>query len=206
MKAIATTGKANSGADRAQTFLERMTLKGSVEMIVAHTGADVPYQGGHTLVPLLGVFIPRLIWPEKPDVPTGRVVNRVFGVSEQEETYISPSHLGELYWNFGWPGVVLGMSIIGLLFGYVGRRCDLSHGANLTRILILVATIQLLVLGFESAIVPQYSVWLRSLLAIGLLHWGFARSTNTSPEASSLSPRTLPIPRPTAPPFQNLMR
>jgi hypothetical protein len=133
-------------------------------------------------------------------------MNKEFNLSEQEETYISPSHLGELYWNFGWPGVLVGMPMIGLLLGYVGRKCDLSHEANLTRILILVGTIQLLVLGFESAIVPQYSVWLRSLLAIGLLHWVFARTVNTPREANSPFPRTRPISMPTAPSFPNLMR
>jgi hypothetical protein len=205
-KAIATTGEANSGTDRAQSFFERMSLKGSVEMIVARTGADVKYQNGHTLVPLLGVFIPRLIWPTKPDVQTGRVINKEFNLSDQEDTYISPSHLGELYWNFGWPGVVLGMPLIGLLLGYVGKRCDLSHATNLTRILVLVGTIQLLVFGFESAIVPQYSVWLRSLLAIGLLHWVFARTANTSREANSASPRNPPLSMPSVPSFPNLMR
>jgi hypothetical protein len=203
-KAIATIGEANSGTDRAQSFLERMSLKGSVEMIVTRTGPDVKYQNGNTLVPLLGVFIPRLIWPAKPDVQTGRLMNREFNISEQEETYISPSHLGELYWNFGWTGILLGMPVIGLLLGYVGKRCDLSHATNLTRILILVGTIQLLVFGFESAIVPQYSVWLRSLLAIGLLHWVFARTLNRSPEVSS--PHRMPIPMQTAQSFPNLMR
>ena len=174
-------------------------------MIVARTGNDVKYQDGHTLVPLLGVFIPRLIWPAKPDVATGRVMNREFNVSDQEETYISPSHLGELYWNFGWPGAVVGMSVIGVLLGYLGRWCDLSHATNLTRILVLVGTIQLLVLGFESAIVPQYSVWIRSLLGVGLLHWVFARTVNGSREVNSNDSRLIPIPRHTAPLFPNLL-
>jgi hypothetical protein len=204
-KAIATTSKANSGSDRAQTFLERMTLKGSVEMIVARTGADVKYQNGRTLVPLLGVFIPRLLWPEKPDVPTGRVMNREFNLSDQEETYISPSHLGELYWNFGWLGVVVGMPVIGLLLGYIGNRCDLSHATNLTRILVLVGTIQLLVYGFESAIVPQYSVWIRSLLAIGMMNWVLARDVDTFRDARSHSRRRMPAPTDGTRSFSNLM-
>jgi hypothetical protein len=202
-KAIATTAEANSGTDRAQSFLERMTLKGSVETIVARTGVDVKYQRGHTLLPLLGVFIPRLIWPAKPEVETGRLMNKEFNLSQQEETYISPSHLGELYWDFGWPGVLLGMPMIGLLLGYVGRQCDLSHGANLARILVVAATIQLLVFGFESAIVPQYSVWLRTMLAIGLLQWILARSVITSRETAA--PYT-PVRVPGGPSFPNLMR
>jgi hypothetical protein len=192
-KAIETTGGANSGANRAQSFLERMSLKDNIDMIVARTGADVGYQNGHTIAPLLTVFIPRILWPAKPDVQTGQVLNKEFHLSEQVETYISPSHLGELYWNYGWSGVLVGMPLIGLILGLVGRQCDLSQGANLTRILILGATIQQLVLGFESAIVPQYSVWLRTLLAIGLLHWLLARAVDV--RRSNAMPSAAPAAR-----------
>ena len=33
---------------------------------------------------------------------------------------------GELYWNFGFPGVVLGMFVLGLMFGFIWRM----SGAN----------------------------------------------------------------------------
>jgi hypothetical protein len=198
-KAIESTGSANSGANRAQTVLERLSLKDNIEMIVARTGVDVGYQNGHTIAPLLTVFIPRILWPSKSDVQTGQVLNKEFHLSEQEETYISPSHLGELYWNYGWPGILVGMPLIGLILGLVGRQCDLSQGANLTRILILGATIQQLVLGFESAIVPQYSVWLRTLLAIALLHCLLARAVDARRSDA------MPAPAPAARLFPHLM-
>lgn len=202
--AIAGSGKVTSGRDRPETFLERWSVKGSVQMIVSRTGNNVQFQHGYTLIPLFAVLIPRVIWPDKPDVQTGQLLNQKFGLSDQPDTYISPSHLGELYWNFGWAGVLVGMPIIGLLLGFVGRRCDLSTAPTLTPILVLIATIQLLVIGFESSIAALYSEWIRSMLAIGLLHWMLARSpvpfdgkpARSVTEAGALSDS----------PFPNLMR
>jgi hypothetical protein len=174
-RAFAATDKVQSGPNRMETIFERSSLKQSVEMIVRSTGRTVPYQNGHTLWPLATVFIPRLIWPDKPGVETGRLVNKVFRVSDQAETNISPSHLGELYWNFGWPGVLIGMAAIGSLLGLLGRRFDLSKTVTLTRVLVLLATVKFIVLGFEGSIEVQYSPWLRVMLAIGLLHVFCAR-------------------------------
>ena len=174
--AISAEHRVNTGFNRAQSFFERASLLGSVEMIVDRTGKDVPFEHGYTLVPLISVFIPKIIWRDKPDVQAGRVVNKMFQVSEQAATYISPSHLGELYWNFGWPGVLVGMSIIGCLFGFIGSRFNLRDARTVTRLLVTVVTIQQLMMGFEGTIAVSYVVWLRSLAAIAVLHLLFARN------------------------------
>ncbi|MGO9513652.1 MAG: hypothetical protein ACLP2F_08430 [Steroidobacteraceae bacterium] len=172
--AISAEEKVNTGTHRAQTFFERLSLKASVQMIVDKTGYEVPFQHGYTLTPILSTFLPRILWSDKPDIPTGQIVNKVFHVTEQEETYISPSHLGELYWNFGWPGVVIGMPIIGLLCGAVARF-NLFEARTVTRLLVTVLTIQQVIHGFEGSIAAAYVVWLRSLAAVALLHFAFAR-------------------------------
>jgi hypothetical protein len=208
-KAIAGSKRVTTESERAQTVFERMSMKGSVELIVSETGTSVPYQHGHTLSPLITALIPRLIWPTKPDVQAGQVMNQEFHVSESADTYISPSHLGELYWNFGWTGIALGMPIIGLLLGTVAARCDLSHSAGITRLLVIVVTIRLLILGFESSIAVQYSVWIRSLIAIGLLHILLSRRMphNNRPDISRPdieAPPASDLHR--QPSFPNLMR
>lgn len=177
--AVTARGDLDKGPAPAGTILDRMSLKGSVELIVARTGEDVPFQRGYTLIPIATAFIPRLFWPGKPDVQTGQLMNSAFQVTLQQETYISPSHLGELYWNFGWGGAVIGMAVIGALLGFVGSLFDLSVALSLTRILMVIVTIKLLVLGFESAIAPQYAMWLRSVAAIALLHAAFAKRRAT---------------------------
>jgi hypothetical protein len=173
--ALSAEERVNSGHARAQTLLERSSLRASVQLIVGKTGNEVGYQNGYTLTPLIATFIPKIIWPNKPDVPTGQLVNKQFHVTEGEDVYISPSHLGELYWNFGWPGVLIGMTCIGAILGFVGSRFNMADARTVTRLLVTVVTIKQVVMGFEGVIAASYVVWLRSLAGIGLLHWVFAR-------------------------------
>jgi hypothetical protein len=173
--ALSAEDRVNSGRHRAQTLLERSSLRASVQMIVEKTGNGVPYQHGYTLTPLIATFIPKIIWTDKPDVPTGQIVNKEFHVTEGEDVYISPSHLGELYWNFGWAGVLAGMACIGGILGVVGSRFNLGEAKTVTRLLVTVVTIKQVVIGFEGVIAASYVVWLRSLAGIGLLHLIFAR-------------------------------
>lgn len=166
--------RVNTGHDRAQSFLERSSLLGNVEMIVEKSGVDVPFQRGHTLTPILATFVPKIVWSDKPDIPTGQLINSEFHLSDSD-IYISPSHLGELYWNYGWTGVIVGMSMIGAILGVVGGGFNLARRKTVTRLLVTVVTIKQLVMGFESAIAPSYVVWLRSMAGIGLLHLMLAR-------------------------------
>jgi len=182
-KVFEATDRVNSGRGRAQTFLERLSLKASVQMIVNGTANGIPYQRGYTLTPILSAFIPRILWSDKPDIPTGRIVNRVFHVTDQDETYISPSHLGEMYWNFGWLGVLVGMTTVGGLCGLVARA-NLAECRTVTRLLIFVTTVEMLIHGFEGAVAGTYVVWLRSIAAVGLLHLIFARTRVTGGSAS----------------------
>jgi hypothetical protein len=172
---LAYRDKVASRPGDGQTLFERASLKDNVERIFAHTGVDVPFQEGATLVAIPLAFVPRLILPDKRDVPTGQLFNHEFYRSEFTDTYISPSHLGELYWNFGWPGLLGGMLAIGFLLGFVGRKCDLSQQISVTRILVLLATVQYLCQGFEGATSVSYISWFRSLAVMGILHVLLAR-------------------------------
>jgi hypothetical protein len=160
-----------------QTLFHRAYLKGNVELIITRTGVDVPFQSGGTLLPIPLAFIPRLLYPDKPDIPVGLLFNHQFFPRDpvSEDTYISPSGIGELYWNFGWPGLVIGMSLMGALMGYVGRKCDLSEEVSVTRILVQLATVQCLCVGFEGAMSVSYILWLRSIGVIGLMQLLLAR-------------------------------
>jgi hypothetical protein len=164
------------GADyQVQSFWERASLKSSVELIVHRVGKDVPFQQGATLTPIAVAFIPKIIWPDKPSNAVGQVFNRLFHVSADPDTYISPSHVGELYWNFGWPGILLISPLLGALLGVIGARCCAVPQLSLTRLLIMVVTIFAFAIRSEGSIATDYVVWLRSMAVIGLLHWAFAR-------------------------------
>jgi len=207
-RALEAKKEVTTGSDRMDTFLERMSLKDNVDQIVSRTGHDIPFQNGHTLFPLIAVFVPRLVWPTKPDVKTGQLFNNVFNLADSDNVYISTSHLGELYWNYGWSGVIVGMLIIGLLLGLVGTLSNLSQSITITRILVLLATVKLIVLGFESTIATQYSVWVRSIVGIGVMHLLFARQLSSAAKIRSDASAYVKSNATMEPesPFPNLMR
>jgi hypothetical protein len=208
-KVLQAKDRANTGRERAQTALERLTTKSSVELLVRGTGVISPFQHGYTLMPMITTFIPRLLWPNKPSIPTGQILNKEFHVSAGTDTYISPSHLGELYWNFGWGGVIVGMSLIGFLLGSFGRKFNLAEAATVTRVLVVVVTVRQLILASEGEFATQYVVWMRSLLGIGLLHWALARISWVSRVDDKVGPAVASADAPKAASprfFPNLLR
>ncbi len=171
---MASRDKVTQGRGRAETFLERASSKQNLEILFAHAGRDVPLLNGRSLVAIPMAFVPRLLVPDKEDISVGQLFGKKI-LKADSGVYISISHLGELYWNFGWPGVVLGMFAFGLLLGFVGAKFNIEKDVSLTRVLVLLGTIQPLCLGFGGTMPISYVLWLRGLAAIGLLHLIFAR-------------------------------
>jgi hypothetical protein len=180
-KAIDATAKVQSGFGgaeyRVNSFWERASLKSSVELLVGHVGKTVPYQMGATLAEIPTAFIPRILWPSKESMAVGQVFNKTFHLSSVEDTFISPSHVGEVYWNFGWAGTLLMMPALGLLLGFIGPRCIAYPRLSLTRLMIMLITIFAFVVRAEGSIATEVVVWMRSMAAIGLLHLMCARPT-----------------------------
>jgi hypothetical protein len=171
------------------SFLERSALKPTMTMMLEKTGQGrVEFQQGYTLALYFTGFVPRFLWPDKPDSSVGKLVNSEFQVSEDSDTYISSTHLGELYWNFGWPGIVVGMFALGLLLGFINARCDLSERVSLTRLLILVTTIYATIVRFEGSIALEYIVFTRSIAMIGILHLLCARVPARTAEGRAIAP------------------
>jgi hypothetical protein len=166
----ATSRFGNAGA------LGRVSLKGTMEVIIKRAGKDVKFQDGHSIGLLATSLIPRFFFEHKPDSSVGQLFNREFHLSEDPDTFISATHLGELYWNFGWPGIFIGTPFIGFLMGLVNGRFALHRRPTATRFLVLVATIYFICLRFEGGIALQYTLWLRSLLLVGVGHLLFAHS------------------------------
>jgi hypothetical protein len=160
----------------SETFLGRQSVKANVDLIIKGTEANHPYKLGATFEPLLYVFLPRVIWSDKPSLNSANMLNREFHISADPDTFISPSHLGEWYWNFGISGVILGMALSGALMGYISVRFDPSSRMSITRVLVIIVTLYLLVARSEGQVEIQYVLWARSMLLIGVLHLILARN------------------------------
>lgn len=151
-------------------FADRVSMKSMVELITERTGNGVRFQHGHTIEPLLYAFIPRLLAPDKGDSSmAGQLVNREFHISADPDTYIAVSHLGELYWNFGWPGLIVGMTLIGAVMALVASAVRLDTFATLPRFLFLLMTVYLLSLRFEGNIAGIYTLWVRAAVLLLLI-------------------------------------
>lgn len=158
-------------ADGLEYFADRITLKSSVEQILARTGKDIRFQDGRTIEPLLYIFIPRVLWPDKPNSSmAGQVFNQEFKISASKNTYISTSQVGELYWNYGWTGLVTGMLLIGAVMGTIATSMRLDKTTTLPRFLFILMTVYLLSLRFETAIAEVYSVWARAALLLFIMN------------------------------------
>jgi hypothetical protein len=85
-------------------------------------------------------FVPRLLWPGKPRFETGQWVTSHFGPGPEIESSTGATWIGEFYYNFGWPGVVLGMFVLGIWFRFL-QESFLGIGAAIPCMLAGVVTI-----------------------------------------------------------------
>lgn len=79
----------------------------------------LPYQFGESLVYWLVSPIPRTWWPGKPAISYGLIIGeKIYGKRDETDAGggIPPGFVAELYLNFGYAGIVLGMFLMGMIF------------------------------------------------------------------------------------------
>jgi hypothetical protein len=124
------TGRFDSAfyEDQYITLLKRGFEASSIAVIAE----EVELKGlinGETFYQIRYFFVPRLLWPDKPMMVRGAWFTSYLGNSARETdstTSIGMEAAGELYWNFGYVGVILGMFVLGAMFGVLWRM----SGAN----------------------------------------------------------------------------
>jgi hypothetical protein len=90
---------------------------------VAQTAAAIDMydngRPGNSLDDAWAVFIPRMLWPEKPVIT--QIAADFTALAGAPENFTAPGIFADAYWNFGWAGVAGIMSAIGVLFGILSR-------------------------------------------------------------------------------------
>lgn len=86
--------------------------------VVRRTPSEVPYWGGHTYVSLIGMAVPRMLWPDKPTKTLGGQFGHRYGYlfPSDYSTSINLPFLVEFYANFGASGVIAGMFLVGVIY------------------------------------------------------------------------------------------
>jgi O-antigen polysaccharide polymerase Wzy len=118
-----TTGFHPMSEENAALLAERISTIGIFSVVVNMTPASVPYMNGTTYYSLLTKWIPRFLWPGKPEERTGNDFGQRYGFLDQSDlsTSLNFPWIVELYANFGAWGVLLGMGIFGAILAFLNR-------------------------------------------------------------------------------------
>ena len=84
--------------------------------IINSVPEKMPFEHGETFLALLYAPVPRTVWPDKPALSVGKdIAHQVYGYSQKNLAGIPPGMPAELYLNFGYPGILLGFFLVGIL-------------------------------------------------------------------------------------------
>jgi len=105
-------------------FLWRFSYPMSaLSLVVTKTPSVVPYWNGETYLPFFTKFIPRALWPTKPEENMGQRFGKTYRIIKQRDnaTSINTPILTELYMNFGVKGFYIGMFMLGIFFVFLDK-------------------------------------------------------------------------------------
>lgn len=111
-------GGSNSAATSNESTLgnslseisERSSVYSGVFPILALVPNQVDYLEGSSYLALLTLPVPRALWSGKPGLVAGRVGEVFYG----SNFGIPPGAVGEAYWNYGVPGVLMVFTLYGM--------------------------------------------------------------------------------------------
>ena len=127
-------------------------------------------QLGETMRTLEYAFIPRIIWPQKPIVSRGAWFTTYIGMAprpQEATTSTGMTAFGEWYWNFGIPGEIAGMFLIGILLGGLWRLVGSYPVFEPMKMLLYAAIL------VDSVMLPEASSVLVTMVALYLLFGGW---------------------------------
>lgn len=147
----------------------RLDCVGVTSVIVRDTPSASPFQKGATLILAPIAFIPRGLWPGKPNITIGQWITDTYGSGPHIESNTGPTQIGDFYLNFGTLGVIGGM----LFLGFVLRIAHESLLRTVTAPGVLAAVVILyqLALRFEANVAVLYSGAVFALAPILFAHW-----------------------------------
>lgn len=120
-EAIATKGFVGAMSSGSGSLAMRSANMELFADIVRRTPRPVPYWNGGSYVSLIGLAIPRFMWPTKPTKDLGQTFGHRYNLLDAHDTHTSFNLpiLVEFYANFGELGVALGMLLVGVLYRIV---------------------------------------------------------------------------------------
>ncbi len=110
-------GSQASNKEEVQGALVRMSYSTPAGFAISQNDIGLP---GNSYELWLAVVVPRVLWRDKP-VVTDVGVDFNEAATGSRRSSSSPGLFGEAYWNFGWAGVAIFMSLYGAALFFLGR-------------------------------------------------------------------------------------
>jgi hypothetical protein len=140
----ATVQDVHGSAALALDKLNRRTRQiENVAAVLRDTPSVFPHTKGNALPQAVAIaVVPRVLWPSKPVENAAITFPQLYlRQATTSRSGTGPSHFGDLYRNFGVPGVILGMGIFGIVFAALGR---LTESGGVRTLLIVAFTLTVL--------------------------------------------------------------
>lgn len=96
----------------------------TVDRVMVMTPDVIPYAGLSGLDAILYIYVPAIIYPDRPEISDGNIIAGVYGMGEGTKSvfYYTPA-VGEGYRRFGWAGIPLLYGLSGIIFGAAIAIC-----------------------------------------------------------------------------------
>lgn len=96
----------------------------TVDRVMVMTPDVIPYAGFENLDAIFYVYIPSLIYPDRPEISDGNIIAAIYGMGDgTKSTYFYTPSVGEGYRRFGWVGIPLLYGLSGIIFGATIAIC-----------------------------------------------------------------------------------
>ena len=177
-------------SESASDLTLRTDLIHQFSYIYSATPSIVPFQNGSSYQYFAVALIPRIVWPEKPEVnSTNNFYALSYGISTEqviENSTFGVSLIGEGYMNFGFIGVLLAMAFQGLCLSLLEQIFG-GPGSGSGGMAIFIATFVFFLNGIGSSAEIMFGGILQNLLcSCILLWWAAERIQKQSPPGRSL--------------------
>ncbi len=143
---------------------------GILSVILRECPGQVPFQGGWTLGYIALSYVPRIVWADKPDMTTGQWVTDHFAGGPDIRSSTAPTWVGELYFNFGWPGIVIGMLLMGVFMRVLHELLFAKNATLPTQILALVVLFAF-PQSLQAALIGAVNAVFFAAMPLVLAHW-----------------------------------
>ena len=115
------------------SLVRRMSHIWVFHAVADKSPSELPYWRGRSYLPIITSFIPRVIYPDKPEERVGYKFGVEYGFIEPVDTHMSINlpWITEMLVNFGKLGVVLGMMLAGAFLDILDRLFNSRNATDL---------------------------------------------------------------------------